>query len=186
MNLVQFYLNVICLYSLIKCNTLLNLNFDKLFDFNLVNTAISVSLSQSSYSIQYGSSVFIQATLSGFAEPGVVWRYYPTSSPSPATVIYFESAFTSFVDQSKFSISFSSSGTNVISTLEIKNAIFSDALNTYEVSCNFYKVSGCLNTDLATATIVILTTTTSTTISTSNSASSTNSSIILIICLNDL
>ncbi|RNA26908.1 hypothetical protein BpHYR1_023704 [Brachionus plicatilis] len=159
MKLVHIYFDIICLYNLLK-----------------INVAFSVSFTQSSYSVQYGSSVFLKATLTGFGEQGIVWRYYPTSTPSSGITVFYEGAYTSSADQSKYAVSFESSGTDIISTFEIKNTIFSDALNTYEVSCNHFRISGCSSSSFDIATIVILTTTsTTTTTSITNSISSTSS-----------
>lgn len=124
-------------------------------------------MNQQSYSVQYGSSVFIQSTLSGIDQSDIVWRYFRTDSPETGFPIFLQNSYHPSIDQSKFQVSFSNTGPNLISTLEIKNTVLADGFFTYEIRCNFLAVLGCSELSFARATLVILTTTTTTTTTTS-------------------
>ena len=120
-------------------------------------------MNQASYSVQYGSSVFIQSTLSGIDQSDIVWRYFQTDTPDIGFPIFLQNSYHASIDQSKYQVTFTNTGPNLISTLEIKNIVLSDGLYTYEIRCNFLSVLGCSASSFARATLVVLTTTTTTT-----------------------
>ncbi|CAF0949046.1 unnamed protein product [Brachionus calyciflorus] len=141
--------------------------------FKIYDCVISVSIAQSTYNVEYGSSVSIQATLTDLTEYGTVWSYYLTSNPLSPTFIYLENGYSPSADRTKFSVTYSTSGSNLISTLVISNILASDALYTFEVSCNLYRVAGCTSSNKATATLVVITTTSTTTTTTTSTTTTT-------------
>ena len=99
-------------------------------------TAISLSISPTSVYVNAGDNVILSCISTGLALSDIVWRFYPTSSGTPTTVIYFNGLLVN----SSYSFSYSFVGSSLITNISWF-ATYADNFDTYQCTCNIY--AGC-------------------------------------------